>query len=224
MTLPFAPKGPRKREYTCFVCGKDYALWDEFSQHIKSEHVQGREWIECPIEHCKAPVRCLRTHFRAKHPGIEIPRNCQLKSTIWYDFSGSKRRRTKKPDFKEGYFVSEKNNFAKQHYRSGLELRLYECLENNPQIYKWEVEPNDCVVDYYFDGNMKKYHPDVKVVYLDGVVEVIEVKPKNQEHLPINEAKWDQAAKTLGNRNWNFRVVNEKMIERMEAKSRKKKP
>ena len=67
---------------------------------------------------------------------------------------------------------------------------------------------------------MRKYHPDIKAIYLDGSVTIFEVKPSSQTSLPINEAKWSQSAKVFGNAGVNFRVLTEKGLENMEAKLR----
>jgi len=207
----------KEKSYQCFICGHDFTSYEKFSEHIKSEHVEGKEFIACPK--CEAPVRDLRLHFKVKHPGIKLPQNGQMKAQFFYDFSGKKRRKTKKPTFKEGYFISEKNNGLPMHYRSGLELDLYGILENIKEVARYEVEPEDAVVTYQFDGEYHKYHPDLKVIYIDGTVEVWEVKPSSQTDLPMNEAKWDACAEVLSRRNIKFKIKTEKGINRLRKEA-----
>jgi hypothetical protein len=92
-----------KRQFTCFVCGINLETLEEFKTHVM-EHDEGREWIRCPITYCQCPCRDLRAHFQKTHKGIPIPKNCQLKASVWFDPTRKKR----KPTFAEGNFISKK--------------------------------------------------------------------------------------------------------------------
>ena len=91
MTLPF--KNNNCKKYRCFVCGQDFNEYDLFKNHVAENHEKGREYLNCHF--CDAPVRDLRLHYKAKHPNMTPPKDGQMKATIWYDFSGVKRK-TKK--------------------------------------------------------------------------------------------------------------------------------
>ena len=84
------------------------------------------------------------------------------------------------------------------HYRSGYELEVYQLLEEHNKVARYEVEPTDCITPYFWDGVWRKYFPDIKVVFTNGIVEIWEVKPSNQTDLQQNQIKWDAFAKYVG--------------------------
>lgn len=75
-----------------------------------------------------------------------------------------------------GEFYSTKN---KKHmkYRSSYELRFFDLLEANIEVAKYDSE---CFSLQYINmqGNRKNYIPDLMIVYIDGRVEICEIKPK----------------------------------------------
>jgi len=210
MTLPFQPPSGR-RKYRCFVCGVDYVDYDEFKDHVTGEHEEGREYILCKI--CGAPVRDLGLHYKVKHPGKKMQTG-QRRATIWYDFSGQKRK-TKRPNYKQGTHISPKNDWEEMTYRSGYELEVYKLLDEINEVRRYEVEPKDCVTPYYWNGKWRKYHPDLKVIFNDGHTEIWEIKPANQTDYNQNRAKWDAAAAKMGDHGWTFGVKTEQGINRL---------
>lgn len=214
MALPF-PKDDHQRKFQCFVCGQNYTEFDEYKKHIIENHDEGREFVICPLGRCGAPVRDLRTHFRVKHPTEkEIPKIGQMKAMIWKDQSSKKdgKLKQKKTKFREGYLTSTKNGGKEMHYRSGMECEVYECLEALPEILSYEVEPFQ--VQYSFCSNGEKseihqYNPDLKVIFDDGHIEIWEVKPANQTHLPRNNAKWAACNQYCQTRGYSFMVLTE---------------
>ena len=212
MVLPFRDKQPKK--YRCFVCGQEYTDYEEFRSHIIENHEEGREYVKCPM--CEAPVRDVRTHVKVKHPGQPIPKEGQMRATVWYDFTGNTRKKKKKkPDYKEGYIVSMKNNGQPMHYRSGYELEVYDCLEELNEVAAYEVEPKDCQTPYFWNGKWRKYWPDLKVKFIDGRTEVWEIKPSNQTDYEQNRMKWDACAKRIGPKGWKFTVKTEQGITKL---------
>ena len=210
MALPFRSRLPRK--YRCFVCGVDFSEYEEFKEHMIEEHEEGREYIICKF--CGAPVRDMRLHYKVKHPGQKL-QDGQMRATIWYDFSGRQRKRkTKKPPFKEGYHLSPKTN-GELHYRSGYELEVYKCLDTLNEVITYEVEPKDCVTPYYWKGKWRKYWPDLKVHFVDGHIEVWEVKPSNQTDFDQNQMKWRACTEKVGERGWKFKYMTEQGINKL---------
>jgi len=195
------------------VCGVDFSEYDEFKDHMIEEHEEGREYITCKL--CGAVIRDRRLHYRVKHPGVDMPKDSQMRSTVWYDFSGQKRkRRTKKPPFKEGYHVSPKV-LQELHYRSGYELEVYKCLDELNEVQGYEVEPKDCVSPYYWKGKWRKYWPDLKILFTDGHIEVWEVKPSNQTDYEQNQIKQNACAENVGKRGWVFKCITEQGINKL---------
>lgn len=207
-----------KRKWQCFVCGVEFETYDEFKEHIFTNHEEGREYIKCPLHRCAAPVRDVRAHFKSKHPNETLPKNCQLRASIWRDFRGGKKK-TNKPNFKNGYFTSIKNNNQKFYYRSGYELDTYEMLEELNECVAWHGE--SFKVPYFFNGSEHQYTPDLSVKFQDGHVEIWEIKPTTQTGLPKNKAKWAAAEAYCKARGWDFKVIPEKEIEKLKLKVRR---
>lgn len=210
------------RIWQCFVCGEKFEEYGEYAQHITKEHDEGRDFLICPIDICCAPVRDMRAHFKAKHPNRPMPKNCQMKTTVWRDFSsnGKKKTSSKPIKFNEGWHESPKNNGAKVYYRSGYEKQVYECLEKDTDVKSFVAEPFK--VPYYYKNEWHNYKPDLKVEYTDGVVEIWEIKPKNQTDYEQNKAKWKAMHEYAQNIGWKFNVITETGIGKLRCKVRGK--
>jgi hypothetical protein len=208
MTLPFE-KDNGLRKYTCFVCGFTLTDFEAYKQHVFETHEEGREFVVCPLPRCGCPVRCVRTHMKAKHPYEKnVPKIGQMKAIVWKDISSKTgKMKQRKPKFREGYLMSSKNGGKEMHYRSGMECDVYECLEVLPEVIGYEVEPFS--VQYTFEGNLHEYNPDLKVLFSDGRVEIWEVKPSDQTHLPRNSAKWTACDQYCQARGLGFMVLTE---------------
>jgi hypothetical protein len=221
--LPF-PKDNNIRKYTCFVCGKAFVEFEEYKKHIVETHEEGREYVLCPLPRCKAPIRCVRTHMAAKHPHEKnIPKTGQMKAIIWKDQTNKKdgKLKQRKPKFREGYLMSTKNGGKEMHYRSGMECEVYECLEVVNEIISYEVEP--VAIQYSYLGEIHHYNPDLKVVYSDGRVEIWEVKPSDQTHLPVNNAKWTACQQYCDTRGMGFMVITEIGLGKLKQKVKNQK-
>jgi hypothetical protein len=218
--LPFPPKNDKQRKYVCFVCGKGFLSFEEYKEHIAENHEEGREFVCCPLDRCKAPVRDLRLHFKVKHPHEKIPSTGQMKAIIWKDQKNkgevNGKLKPRRPKFREGYMTSTKNGGKEMHYRSGMECNVYECLECLPEIISYEVEPFK--VKYSFQGEMHEYNPDLKINFSDGHVEIWEIKPSDQTHLPKNSAKWESCQQHCEARGYKFMVLTEIGLNKLKLK------
>lgn len=79
-----------------------------------------------------------------------------------------------------GKYIGDLN---KVYYRSGLELKLFIEIDNDPKVVRWEAEPNNLKVKYISPVDRKEhtYYPDVyceKIVKDSLVKFLIEIKPK----------------------------------------------
>lgn len=204
------------RKWQCFVCGKQYPEYENYKDHILTEHDEGREYVKCPAEGCGAPVRDLRAHWKVKHPKRIMPKNCQLKVTVWHDFSsGGVKKKTRKPTIRTGYFPSKKNN-KDIYYRSGLEADFYDCLEQDSDVIAYQAEP--LKVPYYWQGKWHDYIPDLLVEFTDGSKEVWEVKPSQQTDYDQNKAKWTCANNYFENVGMKFIVQTETVLDKYKVK------
>ena len=205
-----------KRIYQCFVCGERYDKFDEFKDHIVKNHEEGREYICCPLARCQAPVRDLKAHYKAKHPHDKMPKSGTNRAIIWKDISTKNgKMNTKKPHFREGFMVSNKNG-RELHYRSGMECEVYELLERWDEVHKFEEEP--FAVKYAHLGIEHDYFPDLRITYKDGSVEIWEVKPSSQTQIAMNKSKWSACNSYCMARSWRFMVLTEKGLRKLRDK------
>lgn len=211
MVLPFEKDNSRKHQ--CFCCGEEFSDYVEFKDHIIENHEEGREYILCPLDHCKCPVRDLRMHFKVKHPSFNFNNvKGQHKAIIWHDFS-SKGKKTRKPKFKQGKYQSTKTGKVLP-YRSGMEEKVYKLLDSYDEVMSFDYEPFE--IDYIHQGQAHKYIPDIFVTFMDGHKELWEVKPSNQTSLEKNKNKWFAAKEACKVRGWEFQVLTEKRIEQLQ--------
>jgi hypothetical protein len=209
----------------CFVCGKNHKVFEEYKKHIIDMHEEGREYVICPLARCGAPVRDLRLHFKAKHPSeASVPKTGQMKAMIWKDQGPRKdggKLKQRKPKFREGYLVSTKNGGREMHYRSGMECDVYECLESMSEVVSYDVEPFK--VQYTFEGEVHEYNPDLSILFDDGHIEIWEIKPANQTHLPRNNAKWTACNQYCQARGFNFMVLTEVGMGKLKQRTKNQK-
>jgi len=217
MTLPF---GDSSNKYVCFCCGLQFAEYEEFKSHIIESHEEGREYVRCPLEHCKAPVRDVKLHMKVKHPSFDF-RNFkgQARAIVWSDFS-AKGKKTRKPRFKQGKYESTKTGKI-LGYRSGLEEKLYKILDQHDEVMSFYSEPFN--IDYIHKGQAHKYTPDLIVNFMDGRKQVWEVKPSNQTDLEMNKNKWRAAEEACKIRGWEFKVFTEQGIDKLAVEVRRQK-
>jgi TnsA endonuclease N terminal len=205
-----------KRKWQCFVCGKEYEVFEDFCSHIKESHEEGREYIICPLARCGTPIRDMNLHFKAKHPQDVIPKyHGPSRAIVWKD--QKKNKRDKKVDFRKGHFVSAKNNGKEFYYRSGYECEVLECLERIPEVIAYDVEPFKTGIPYLFKGEQHHYFPDLSLQFADGHIEIWEIKPASQTLLEVNNAKWQAANVYCTARDWKFIVITEVGIGKLKS-------
>ena len=219
MPLPFEnPQDRNARKWTCFVCAHQYKSFEQYCYHITEEHEEGRDYVVCGVEHCKAPVRDLAMHYKAQHKGEQTPPIKQAKAILWRDPNPRNGKMdVKKPNFRKGWYVSSKTGKA-HYYRSGWEERVYEMLDTMPEVLGFNAEPLQ--IEYWYDGEMRRYTPDIIILFVDGHRELWEIKPSNQTSLEINECKWAAAKQYCESHGWHFQVITEQTISQMQNYAR----
>jgi hypothetical protein len=210
MSLPFGSDSGHK--YCCFCCGVQFSEYEEFKTHIIDSHEEGREYVRCPLDHCRAPVRDVKLHIRVKHPKFNLNNfTGQSRAIVWHDFS-AKGKKTRKPRFKQGKYQSTKTGKSFT-YRSGLEEKLFKILDSHDDVMSFYAEPFS--IDYIHQGQAHKYTPDIIVNFMDGRKEIWEVKPANQTDLEMNKNKWAAAEDACKIRGWKFEVFTEQRINKL---------
>lgn len=137
--------------------------------------------------------------------------------------------------YKQGVFYPKnkdkllgKSDFA--IYRSGLELKYFKILDNNPNVINWGSE--EIYVPYYFNNDWHRYYIDLVVIFKVGDKTkkfLIELKPYRQTIQPEktkrkrektfvtesytyakNIAKWKAASEYAKRKGVEFKVLTEK--------------
>jgi hypothetical protein len=209
--LPF--DNSKSKKWQCFICGLMFTSYQDFKEHILEEHDEGRDYVLCPLKRCQAPVRDLHLHFKAKHPQNKLPKVPQTKAMIWRDFSPRGRKKTRKPKFKQGNYLSSKTGKS-YVYRSSYEETVFECLDTWNEVSAFAAEPFK--IPYTYKGQAHDYIPDLMVIFTDGHQELWEVKPESQTALEQNQCKWEAAKNTCQIRGWGFQVINERAINKLK--------
>jgi len=212
MTLPFT-NNRDVRKYQCFCCGVQFDTLDSMKEHVLEKHEEGRDYVLCPLPYCGFPVRCLRSHFAARHKSQPMPKNRQMKAIVWKDFTAKGKAKKKKQRFKEGWYESTKMN-KRFYFRSGWEETVFECLDQLNEVTAYEAEPFK--VPYIWEGSQHEYNPDILVIFTDGHKEVWEIKPSDQTSLKQNQNKWHAATEVCRARGWEFIVLTERGIEKLK--------
>lgn len=76
--------------------------------------------------------------------------------------------------YKQGKFWSKKNR-KEYVFRSAYEFAYFHILEDDVDVVSYIVEPFQ--VQYTYQGVRRTYWPDLLVLYKDGSMKIIEIKP-----------------------------------------------
>jgi hypothetical protein len=108
-----------------------------------------------------------------------------------------------------GHFPSKKLNALVQ-FESLLERDAIKLFENSNEVKTYREQPT--IIYYYLDGIPKRYHPDFEVVFLEGTVIHVEVKPS--QHLATKELtnKFQAINQTYQSRPEHFVILTEKEL------------
>lgn len=202
------------RKIQCFVCGifYDYNELEALKEHIITTHREKEEFLLCSL--CKFPVRDMKLHWKAKHPGLKIP-PCQMRPLVWKDFTKGKTK-TKKPKFITGNFVSTKMGGRIMHYRSSLELLVIsEICERDQRILQFFIE--SLTIKYWFNNKWRNYFPDILVKFFDHT-ELWEIKPASLKFTPMNQQKFLAATQYCQSAGIEFKVMTESEIYSLRNK------
>lgn len=134
------------------------------------------------------------------------------------------------PRFPEKYAGDPRRIVA----RSKWELVYMDALDRSNLIKKWISEPKTLNITYVspIDRKVHEYWPDFLIQYIDGTIEIVEVKPmketvsnstKTYDKLMLikNKSKWEAASKFAAKIGARFRVVTEAQLLGQKSKGKK---
>ncbi|MFW9997895.1 MAG: TnsA endonuclease N-terminal domain-containing protein, partial [Candidatus Odinarchaeota archaeon] len=91
-------------------------------------------------------------------------------------------------------------------YDSQVERDFYLLLAHSPLVKWFQHQPHK-IVFKNSAGNTKKYTPDVKIEFVNGLRFLVEIKDEITEEMKLeNEDKWNAADKWARNRSMNFAI------------------
>ena len=200
----------------------------EVRDHMISEHAETEDYLVCPYGGCGMIVYDLLSHWMARHISSPMPAGMLAKAiNAPKDYKTKIRKELRKARagsrFKEGEHYSEKNGY-KLHFRSGWEQTVYRILDKSFAVARYEGEKS-VIIPYWYKGVQRQYWPDVKVIFIDQSVMLIEVKPLAQcpnengrvenQTQEQNMAKWEACKKLCDRMNWDFVVWTERTISHL---------
>ncbi|MEK4439076.1 TnsA endonuclease N-terminal domain-containing protein [Paenibacillus sp. FSL K6-2862] len=89
--------------------------------------------------------------------------------------------------------------------RSPLEEKVISKLQDDPSVELLTVEP--IKIEYFFDGEHRIYIPDLMVRYVDGHIDLVEVKVSGDISEPKNQAKFLAAESFCKEKGYDFIVL-----------------
>lgn len=214
-----------KRQWQCFVCGRNHDNYESYREHIVGEHDQGREFLLCPD--CQAPVRDMKMHYKAKHPQRIMPKGLQQRVVVWKDYKSAKKKKdgsaVTRVQARKGTYISKKSGWEFQ-YRSGMEEEFFTLLDEDTDVESFFGEPFK--VPYFWKGEWHNYIPDIRINYADGSTEIWEVKPASQTgpEYEQNQAKWAAMHNYAENLGWTFVVQTEVGLGKLKKKIERQRP
>ena len=137
---------------------------------------------------------------------------------------------SKNSRFKQGYIRRDscKKYFGEGPiiFRSSYERKFVAWLESCDKVSRWTSE-NVSIPYLWVDGKMHRYYPDYFVEMVDGSRILVEIKPYNQTHQPVNvneynlrewsknKSKWEAALEFCKRNNMKFQIITEKTIDKL---------
>jgi flagellar assembly factor FliW len=128
-----------------------------------------------------------------KKNAIRTERERKLKSKL-QDYGKRKQIKAKgyyvKSDdgsrYKTGLFYSKKNR-KRFVFRSAYEFAYFHVLEADTNVVSYIVEPFK--IKYRYNKATRNYIPDLLVLYKDGTIKILEIKPLKMVMLPQVQKK-----------------------------------
>lgn len=116
--------------------------------------------------------------------------------------------------------VVNTNKGGKARYRSRMELKYIQLMEESPLVKAFKMEPFAIPYEVRVGSRVfkKKYTPDVMVEFVDGHKEIWEIKMQQQCKFAINQIKWATLTKYLSGSDITFRVMTEASLKTLDYK------
>lgn len=96
---------------------------------------------------------------------------------------------------------------GRMYVKSSYESKYVDILDSDPSVASFKYEP--IRIKYSHDNLIKNYTPDFLVVFADGRIELVEIKPAKMIFLAKNQAKFEAAMSYAKDNSMEFRVVTE---------------
>jgi len=120
-----------------------------------------------------------------------------------------KKSRRRRSHYHKGSYVSTKTG-QDCKFRSGWEEKFMKYLDETETVKSWSYE--SITIDYLSNkrtAKYRKYYPDFKVEYADGLIEIIEIKPKKRLDQVVVKKKLAAALEWCGVHGFTLRIITE---------------
>ena len=134
-----------------------------------------------------------------------------------------RKRRKQGSRFKQGYYIPKNpekyvqpidktmNESIYPFMRSSWERKFAQWCDSSSLVKKWSTEYTKIQYWDSVQNKYRRYFPDF-FVELENRKVVIEIKPKNQMKMQINQDKWAAAREFCKLHNYEFIVITEKEL------------
>lgn len=119
----------------------------------------------------------------------------------------------KRKRYHRGEYVSLKTGMICK-YRSGWEYSYMKYLDSSIEVKEWFYE--SFYIEYLSNkktGKIRKYIPDFKVIYENGDIDLIEIKPSKKLNQLIIKKKCDAAAAWCQINGMAFKIITENELK-----------
>lgn len=180
-----------------------YTFTDEHRRNLSEAH-KGNRWTEETRNKMRIVLTGVKKPPRTPEHCRKISERQSSDKVIKRLLKLSKNHST----YTNGHFLSKKSN-RPLFFRSSLELKVYEMLEDSEFIVEIEYEP--IILSYNWRGKKRKYVPDILITTTDGLKYLLEVKPERRVEDPKNIAKFSSAVEYCSNNGLTFVLVNDRL-------------
>lgn len=102
----------------------------------------------------------------------------------------------------------KKSPYNLEYYDSYWELEFMKELESDEKINKWTKNHGIRIPYFDLDNKYKSYIPDFLIEYLDGTIELVEMKGKHLLDNPNTKRKMEFAKKWCKSRDIKYRIYS----------------
>lgn len=132
----------------------------------------------------------------------------------WFEkFMKSGNQKTNKGYYLSDKYLGNKKTGKWYFYMSSFEFITLEYCDKDENV----ISVNKCeTISYMFNGESKRYYPDILINFATGDKAIIELKPEYRTKQDINIAKFNAAIKWCKENGYYYSIITENEIKRIK--------